>query len=299
MSAALSPALQAWQRQGRFIDWRGRRVFVAQAGQGPALLLIHGYPVGSYDWHAVWEALASRFTLIAPDMLGLGLSDKPAGHAYSLQDHADLHDALIERLRLKRLSVMAHDLGVSVAQELLARQLDNPRRPRVESVVLLNGGLCPEAYQPRVIQRLLSSPLGPWIGPHIPRSAFERSVRRLFGPHTPASPELLDDFWRLVTHHDGLRVAHAVGRFYVERLACRERLVEPLLRRTVPTRLINGAADPNSGRHMAERYRALVPKADIVSLEQVGHWPQIEAPQAVLAAAVLFIEAAYSGNSVK
>lgn len=286
-------ALGAWQRQGRTIEWRGHRVFVAQAGRGPALLLIHGYPIGSYDWHAVWDALATRFTVIAPDMLGLGFSDKPTGHAYSLQDHADLHDALIERLQLKRLSVMAHDLGVSVAQELLARQLADARRPRIESVVLLNGGLCPEAYQPRVIQRLLSSPLGPWIGPHIPRGAFDRSVRRLFGPRTPASPELLDDFWRLVTHNDGLRVAHAVGRFYVDRLACRDRLVEPLLRRTVPIRLINGAADPNSGRHMAERYRALVPSADIVSLEQVGHWPQIEAPQAVLAAALPFLGRAH------
>lgn len=286
-------ALGAWQRQGRTIDWRGHRVFVAQAGRGPALLLIHGYPIGSYDWHAVWDVLATRFTVIAPDMLGLGFSDKPTGHAYSLQDHADLHDALIERLQLKRLSVMAHDLGVSVAQELLARQLADARRPRIESVVLLNGGLCPEAYQPRVIQRLLSSPLGPWIGPHIPRSAFDRSVRRLFGPRTPASPELLDDFWRLVTHNHGLRVAYAVGRFYVDRLACRDRLVEPLLRRTVPIRLINGAADPNSGRHMAERYRALVPSADIVSLEQVGHWPQIEASQAVLAAALPFLGRAH------
>ena len=287
----MTAALDAWQRQGRYIDWRGHRVFVAQAGRGPALLLIHGYPIGSYDWHAVWEALAKRFTVIAPDMLGLGFSDKPAGHAYSLQDHADLHDALIERLGLRRLSVMAHDLGVSVAQELLARQHADARRPRIESVVLLNGGLCPEAYQPRVIQRLLSSPLGPWIGPHIPRAAFDRSVRTLFGPKTPASAELLDDFWRLVTHNDGLRVVHRVGRFYVDRLALRDRLVEPLLRRTVPIRLINGAADPNSGRHMAERYRELVPGADIVSLEQVGHWPQIEAPQAVLAAALPFLVA--------
>ena len=50
---------------------------------------------------------------------------------------------------------------------------------------------------------------------------------------------------------------------------------------------------------MAERYRELVPQADIVSLERVGHWPQIEAPQAVLAAALPFIEATYSGSSVK
>jgi pimeloyl-ACP methyl ester carboxylesterase len=287
----MSAALDAWQRHGRCIEWRGHRVFVAQAGRGPALLLIHGYPTGSFDWHSVWEALAARFTVIAPDMLGLGFSDKPRGHAYSLQDHADLHEALIDRLQLRRLSVMAHDLGVSVAQELLARRSEDRSLPPIESLVLLNGGLCPEAYKPRFIQHLLSSPAGPWLGPRIPRRAFDRSVSTLFGPQAPVSIELLDDFWQLANHNEGLRVAHAVGRFYVDRLAMRDRLVGPLLRSSVPIRLINGAADPNSGRHMAERYRAVVPGADIVSLERVGHWPQIEAPQAVLASALPFLAA--------
>lgn len=284
-----TPALQAWQRQGGFIDWRGHRVFVARGGRGPALLLIHGYPIGSYDWHAVWTALTAHHTVIAPDMLGLGFSDKPREHAYSVQDHADLHDEVLDRLGLRHFSIMAHDLGVSVAQELLARQVDHPARPRIDAMVLLNGGVCPEAYQPRLIQHLLSSPVGPWIAPRIPRRAFERTVRSLFGPHTPASDALIDDFWCLATHRGGLQVAHAVGRFYRDRLAMRDRLVAPLIRHAVPVRLINGAADPNSGRHMAERYRALVDGADIVSLEHVGHWPQIEAPQAVLDAALPFL----------
>ncbi|MET0335706.1 MAG: alpha/beta hydrolase [Rhizobacter sp.] len=285
----MTPALHAWQRQGGYIDWRGHRVFVARAGRGPSLLLIHGYPTGSYDWHAVWEALTAHYTVIAPDMLGLGFSDKPAEHAYSVQDHADLHDEVIDRLGLRRFSVIAHDLGVSVAQELVARQCDDTTRPQIDALVLLNGGVCPEAYQPRFIQHVLSSPVGPWIGPRIPRRAFERSVRALFGPDTPPSDALIDDFWCLATQRDGLKVAHAVGRFYLDRMALRERLVEPLLRHVVPVRLINGAADPNSGRHMAERYRGLVKDADIVSLDRIGHWPQIEAPQAVLDAALPFL----------
>jgi pimeloyl-ACP methyl ester carboxylesterase len=287
----MSPSLEAWWRRGGFIDWRGHRVFVARGGRGPALLLVHGYPTGSYDWHAVWDVLATHFTVIAPDMLGLGFSDKPADHAYSVQDHADLHDELIDRLGLRHVSLLAHDLGVSVAQEMLARGEEDPGRPRVDATVLLNGGLCPEAYRPRLIQHLLSSPMGPWIGPHIPRRAFERSVRALFGPQSTPADALIDDFWSLAIHQDGLKVAHAVGRFYLDRLALRDRLVGPLLRRAVPVQVINGAADPNSGRHMADRYRALVRDADIVSLEGVGHWPQIEAPHDVLGAALPFLRA--------
>ena len=73
-------------------------------------------------------------------------------------------------------------------------------------------------------------------------------------------------------------------------MALRDRLVGPLLQRVVPVRLINGAADPNSGAHMAARYCALVPDADVVSLPGIGHWPQIEAPGQVLQALEAFLQ---------
>ena len=59
----------------------------------------------------------------------------------------------------------------------------------------------------------------------------------------------------------------------------------------VPLRLINGPDDPVSGKHMAERYRELVPEADIVLLEGIGHYPQTEAPQQVLNAYLEFLRA--------
>ena len=218
-------------------------------------------------------------------MLGLGFSDKPPAHDYSLARHAAFHDALLKRLGLSAVHLLAHDLGVSVAQEMLARReqqaQQTPDLPRIASVTFLNGGLCPEAYRPRPIQRLLASPLGAWLGPRISRAAFERSLRPLFGPDSPPSQALLDDFWTLVTHGQGLRVTHQVGRFWRDRLVLRERLVGALLRSPLPLRLINGAADPNSGAHMVARFLSLKPDADLVSLERTGHWPQIEAPARV------------------
>jgi pimeloyl-ACP methyl ester carboxylesterase len=286
---ALSSALAEWQRGGTYCDYAGHRIFVKTAGTGPALLLIHGYPTSSYDWHAVWEPLSAHFTVIAPDMLGLGFSDKPVHHAYSIQDHADMHEALIKAIGLRAVHVMAHDLGVSVAQELLARREQDPTLAAIASLTLLNGGVCPEAYRPRPIQRLLASPLGSWIGPHVSRAAFERAIVSLFGPSMQPGPDLLNDFWSLVNYRDGRRVTHAVGRFWRERLGLRERLLAPLLRSTVPIRFINGASDPNSGRHMMDSYRALSPDEDIVSLEGIGHWPQIEAPTAVALSFMAFV----------
>lgn len=284
----LSPRLQAWRAGGELVDWRGHRIFVATAGRGPALLLIHGYPTGSFDWQPLWSALTARYTVIAADMLGLGFSDKPAGHCYGLDAHADLQEHLVQRAGWSSFHVAAHDLGVSVTQELLARRREDRRLPRIESTVLLNGGLCPEAYAPRPIQRLLASPLGPWIGPRLPRRAVERAIARLFGPEHPPSPALLEDFWHLLSYKDGRRVTHAVGRFFVERMARRDRLVAAVLDPKARIRLINGAADPNSGRAMAEHWRALRPDADIVSLTGCGHWPQFEDAPGVLRAMLEF-----------
>ena len=284
----MNERLSAWMRSGMFFQYQGRRVFVRRGGSGPSLLLIHGYPTSSFDWHAVWDELTQHYRVIAPDMLGMGFSDKPIDATYNLAEHADLHEAVLDRLGIPATFVLAHDQGVSVAQEMLARRTGAHALATIEAVALLNGGLFPEMYRPRIIQHLLSSPLGSWIGPRVPRGAFERSVRSLFGPHTPPSAQLLQEFWELLNFNEGRKVTHRVGRFYIERLRLRERLTRPLLQQTTPVRLINGSQDPNSGRHMAQRYQSLVPGADIVSLETIGHWPQIEAPQAVVEAVHTF-----------
>ena len=286
----LNHNLTQWRARGELIEVMGRRLFVARAGSGPTLLLVHGYPTSSYDWHPVWNTLAKHFTLIAPDFLGMGFSDKPRNYPYGVQSHADLLESVVKHCKVKRMHVMAHDLGVSVAQEMVARRQIDALLAPIDAMVLLNGGVCPEAYQPRAIQRLLISPLGPWIGPRIPQRLFERTLRKLFGTFSQPTPQLLADFWALVCHKGGREVTHLTGRFYIDRLLLRDRLVDPLVSGAVPVQLINGEADPNSGRHMADRYREVVPNADVISLEHIGHWPQIEAPEAVLNATVAFFD---------
>ena len=206
-----------------------------------------------------------------------------------MAEHADLHEWLISRLGLKRLSLVAHDLGVSVAQEMLARRMQDRSKASIDAVVFLNGGVFPEAYRPRFILRLLASPMGRMIGSRLSRSAFERSLRPLFGEHAQPDGALLDDLWSLVIHRKGLLVTHKVGRFWQERMALRNRLVAPVLERCVPTLFINGTSDPNSGQHMAERYAALVPGADLVRLDGVGHWPQLEQPEQVVSLTLEFL----------
>lgn len=271
-----------WKQEGKFFDWEGHRVFYRSAGQGPYMLLIHGYPVSSYDWHRLWVNLSTHFTLIAPDMLGMGFSDKPQDFDYTIAQHAQMHLALLRHLQVRQAHVVAHDLGVSVVQEMLAMRQDlraapaPTRMPDITDITFLNGGLCPEAYQPRWIQRLLASPAGAWLGPRVPQATFDKTISKLFGAQTPPGAELLVDFWALYEHGGGRLMNHRVGRFWRDRLKQRDRLVNATLNSTVPMRLINGAADPNSGWHMAMAFKRLKPDLPVIKLDGIGHWPQIE-----------------------
>lgn len=283
--------LENWKTTGQYFDYLGFDVFYRVEGTGPALLLIHGYPFSSFDWSLIWPTLTERFTVIAPDMLGMGFSDKPVAYEYSVPDHADMHEALLHRLGVESFHVLAHDLGDSVGQELLARYEagDNAYGvPVIESITWLNGGLFNESYTPRAVQRLMSrTPLGDMVsrfqGSAVARRIVDRTLDELFGQNTKPTPRQLEQFHQIMDYNDGTRVSHKVGRFVTDRYRYRNRWIRAMRETAVPMRLIDGPSDPNSGRHMAQRYLEVIPNPDVVMLaDDIAHWPQIEAPEDVL-----------------
>ena len=161
----------------------------------------------------------------------------------------------------------------------------------LRSVVLLNGGLFPETHRPVLTQRLLHSPLGPLVAMLMTRERLAATMRRIGGRSPPDAAEI-DAFWSLLSRDRGRRAMPRLIRYIDERRAQRARWLGALQRATVPITLIDGTADPISGAHMVARFRQLVPAAHVVELPDVGHYPQIEAPAAVVAAAVAAFDAA-------
>jgi len=284
--------LDTWRETGEFSQHRGHRIFYRDAGSGEAVVCIHGFPTASWDWHLVWPRLCEEFRLIAPDMLGFGFSDKPAGYRYSIHDQADLIEGLLDGLGIRRVRILAHDYGDTVAQELLARFEERQRSADpgidVTSICFLNGGLFPESHRLRPIQRLLRSRLGPLVGRLTSEKRFRKAFSEIFGPRTRPSIEDLRAFWRLIETNGGRRIAHRLIRYIDERTRFRERWVGALQASTIPLRLIDGPEDPVAGRHMADRYRELVPNADVVLLDGIGHYPQLEDSPGVLRAVLAF-----------
>jgi pimeloyl-ACP methyl ester carboxylesterase len=275
-------SLDEWRAGSDSFEWRGARIFCRTAGTGEPLLLVHGFPTASWDWAAVWSQLAASYRVLALDMIGFGLSAKPRRFAYSIMAQADLFEAFLARERVTRYRVLAHDYGNSVAQELLARD-----RGAIVSVCFLNGGLFPEAHRPLPMQRLLASPLGPLVARFATFKTFAASMRRIWGTH-PLPDAELRTMWELASRDGGLALMPKLLGYMAERRKNRARWVGALVEAKVPRRLIDGLVDPVSGAHLVARYRELVREPDVVELPDVGHYPQVEAPDAVAAAALAF-----------
>lgn len=272
-----------WQREGKTFRYGSHKIFYRESGRGEALLFLHGFPTASWDWHKIWAPLADRFHLIAPDFIGFGFSDKPRRYVYSIHDQANLVEDLLECAGITDYHIFAHDYGDTVAQELLARSLESSAKGNLLSICLLNGGLFPEAHHPRLVQKLLMSPFGPLLAPFLTKKTLAKNFRNIFGPETQPTDEEIDEFWSLIAYNDGNKVMPLLIRYMAERRRFRERWVGALQQTAIPLRLIDGAADPISGRHLAEHYQKLVPNPDVVLLEKIGHYPQTEAPDLVLA----------------
>ena len=278
--------LDQWKAAGHYFKYKQHQIFVREEGAGETLLLIHGFPTASWDWQQLWPELTQRYHVLTLDMLGFGFSDKPRHYPYSILDQADMIEALLQSKKIGTVKIIAHDYGDTVAQELLARF--NSRQNRGEAgleishLCLLNGGLFPEVHRPLLVQKILMSPLGFIVGRLFNRAKLGKNFKNIFGPNTQPTEAELDDFWTLVAGNGGRYVFHLLIRYMAERVQYRERWVEALQTTKITLCFINGVADPISGQHMVDRYRELIPHPKVVELKDIGHFPLIEAPQAVL-----------------
>lgn len=259
-----------------------RAIFVRKLGSGPSTTLLHGFPSSSHDWAKVAPVLAERRSLLMPDFLGFGASEKPAEHDYSLREQADLVEALWARERIEQTALVVHDYAVSVAQELLARRAEGTLAADLQSVHLLNGGLFPELHRPQPTQTALLDPEhGPKIGELITEELFVAGLRPTFAEDYDAAADSAE-IWRSMNRDDGQRISHLLIRYMVDRERDGARWVAALEQTDVPLAFVWGMLDPVSGAHMAERIGERLPDAPLLALDDVAHWPQLEAPGRVL-----------------
>jgi pimeloyl-ACP methyl ester carboxylesterase len=273
-------AVEEWRSRGRFVEVNGRNVFVVEAGEGPApaVLILHGFPGSSFDWRLVVPEVARHAPVVAFDLLGHGLSDKPFEARYSLFEQADLAESVAAEAEADRCILVAHDMGNSVAAELLRRSGEGRLAFAIERVVLTNGSIFMGLAQLTPVQTLLLAMPDEPLPRSLPMEPFIPGLEATFSPEHRPSPDELQALVWLVAHNDGDRLLPRLIRYVEERRHHEDRWTAGLVEFSGPITAIWGEQDPIAVVDMAWRLKELRPQTEVLTWPDVGHWPCIEVP---------------------
>lgn len=264
----------------------GGEIAYVDAGDGPPVVLLHGFPTSSHLWRRETWLFAERMRVIAPDMLGYGESHKPPDADLSEPAQAGYVDELLAQLGIERAAVVGHDLGGGIAQMLaLDGRLD------VNCLVLLDS-VCFDAWPIEGVKMLQSG------DPSQERFDFVEEVVRLIFDLGVSHNERLDPevFERFVAPWRGdpaafLRAARAItGRGLTGREA-------ELGRLDVPAFVLWGEEDPYLPPELAERLGEAIPGSTVALLPGCSHFLTEDAPQTVGPLVYHFLRSQYLGDS--
>jgi len=265
-------------------DVNGRRLYVQRReGSSPMLLLLHGFPSSSYDWRQLLK-LRPRPAALAFDCLGFGLSDKPRDHVYTLAWQADAAQELVRRAGSPPVLLVAHDMGTSVATELMARDLRGELDMKLTGALLFNGSMLLHLASPTIGQKLLRSPLGPLAGRVTTPRAFRTQFARVFSSSHPLRAAEAADQWSLVAHNGGQRIGHLLVHYMKEREQLTDRWHGAFRDWPGPLSLAWGLRDPVATTSVFDGLRTLRPGVPACELPDAAHYPQLECPEQIAAA---------------
>ncbi|MDX6610544.1 MAG: hypothetical protein QOF85_2469 [Solirubrobacterales bacterium] len=276
----LTERVRAWQGRGESEEFGGYSIHTfRQQGEGPLLLLLHGFPSSSYDWRLLLEEIPGP-NVLAFDFLGFGLSEKPREHDYSLFWQADLTEELVRRHGGGRpVFVIAHDMGTSVANELMARDLEGRLEMEIAGLVLFNGSMVLEAASPTPAQRALRSRLGPLFARLSNKRVFRHQFGSVFSTAHPLSEAEAEDQWSLVCHNGGRTLGHRLISYMDQREEHAGRWHGAIRDWDGKLSLAWGLQDPVATTEVLAALRELRPEVPVNELPELAHYPQLEDPQ--------------------
>jgi pimeloyl-ACP methyl ester carboxylesterase len=269
----------AWRDRGREEEFRGRRIHVFERdGDGPLVLLLHGFPSSSYDWRLLVEREPAR-AVLAPDFLGFGLSEKPRDHDYTLHWQADLVEELVRSSgHAGPVFFCAHDMGTSVANELMARDIEGSLEMDLTGGLLLNGSMVQGAASPTLGQRILRSAVGGLFSRLSSERFFRQQFGSIFSPDHPLTDEEAEDQWELICADGGRTINHKTIAYMDERFKHADRWHGAIRDWDKPLSVAWGMLDPVATGQVLDAVIALRPNVPVTRFDDLGHYPQIEDP---------------------
>ncbi|MCX2929669.1 alpha/beta hydrolase [Mycobacterium sp. CVI_P3] len=284
----LPASVRQWQEGGRLLSTSAGNVFVRSrsgSAERPAVLMLHGFPSSSYDFRGVVDRLGDRAWL-ALDFLGFGLSDKPRPHRYSLLEQADIVSEVVADVAPGPVVLLAHDMGTSVATELLARDVSGALPFELQRAVLTNGSVIIERASLRPSQKILRGRFGPLFARLTNERGFLRGFAKLFSAAHPLSADEAEAQWALLARDDGHRILDLLCAYLNERVRFAPRWHGAVRDWDKPLGFLWATGDPVATTEVLAGLRELRPAAEVIELPGIGHYPQIEVPDEFTAGVV-------------
>ncbi len=279
-----SPAVAAWERRGSYRTLVGLETFTIDvAPTGPEtlepLVIVHGFPSSSFDFHHVVDTLAEHRRVLLFDMIGYGLSAKP-DRAYSVDLQADVAQAFVADAGVSTMALLTHDLGDTVGGELLARQSEGRWPVEITRRVITNGSIYIEmAHLSPGQELLLSLPderLPDTTG--IDGPSMQASLAATFSARSRVEESDLAGEWELISHDAGHLLLPRTIRYIEERRKNQARFTGAIETHPSPLAIVWGTEDPIAVAAMATRLYDVRPDATLTWLQDVGHYPMLESP---------------------
>ena len=261
-------------------------------GTGPPILFVHGTPTNSYEYRHLIAALSKRFRCIAPDHLGFGESSRPRSFAYTPEAHARVLKEFVERLDLKDLTLVVHDFGGPIGLPLVAGS-GELGVGSVKQVVILNSWAWPLDDDPKMARgaRLIGGAIGRFLYRYA-NASLRLIMPSAYGDRKKLTKEIHRRYLDVFRDRDArVLVLHALAKSLLGSRAHYQSLLHRLERlRAVPVLIVWGMKDSAFQPYQLERWRRLLPEAQVDTIEGAGHWPHEEEPARVVAAIERFLK---------
>ena len=261
-------------------------------GSGPPILFVHGTPTNSYEYRHLIAALSTRFRCIAPDHLGFGESSRPRAFAYTPEAHARVLKEFVERLDLKDLTLVVHDFGGPIGLPLVAGR-GELGVGSVKQVVILNSWAWPLDDDPKMARgaRLIAGAIGRFLYRYA-NASLRLIMPSAYGDRKKLTKEIHRRYLDVFRDRDArVLVLHALAKSLLGSRAHYQSLLDRLERlRAVRVLIVWGMKDTAFQPYQLERWRRLLPEAQVETIEGAGHWPHEEEPARVVAAIERFLK---------
>jgi len=271
----------------KYFDTRHGRMHYIDEGAGPPILFVHGTPTNSYEYRHLIASLSATHRCIAPDHLGFGRSERPAAFPYTPEAHAEVLREFVDALRLEQFTLVVHDFGGPIGLPL-ALSDSSP----VDRVILMNTWAWPLDEDQKMARgaRFIAGAAGRWLYKYA-NASLRLIMPSAYGDRRKLTKTIHRQYLDVFRDRAArVLVLHALAKALLASRAHYQWLLNRVGRlRGRPVLIVWGMQDSAFQPYQLDRWRSLVPEAEVVRIEGAGHWPHEEEPASVIDAMQRFL----------